>query len=421
MTSTQTSSGVSTPADAAFDVEAIRADFPILQRVVNGHPLVYLDNAATGQRPRAMIEAVDHFFRNTNANIHRGVHTLSVEATDIYEGARVKLQKHINAARPEEIIFVRGATEAINLVASAWGNANVGSGDEIIVSNLEHHSNIVPWQLLCDRVGATLKVIPINDAGELLLDEYEKLFSARTKLVATIHVSNTLGTVNPVKEITRIAHERGVPTLFDGAQAMPHLLVDVQDIGCDFYAIAGHKMFAPNGIGALYGRYEMLDAMPPYQGGGDMILSVSFDGTTFNQLPNRLEAGTPNIIGTVGLGATIDYLNTIGMDRIAAWEHELLEYGTALLQEIPGLTLYGTAANKAAVLSFTLDGIHPHDIGTVLDQDGIAIRTGHHCTQPLMERFGIPATARASMAFYNTKAELDALAAGIRKVQEVFS
>ena len=410
---------VTAPA-AAFDVERVRRDFPILDRQVNGHPLVYLDNAATAQKPQAVIDAMSAFYQTMNANIHRGVHTLSVEATGRYEEARGKVQRFIGAARPEEIVFVRGATEAINLVAGSWGRANVRRGDEIILSAMEHHSNIVPWQILCEQTGARLRIVPINDAGEFLLDEYERLIGDRTRLVATIHVSNTLGTINPVKEIVRIAHARGVPVLLDGAQAAPHLPVDVKDIGCDFYAIAGHKMFGPSGIGVLYARHDILDGMPPYQGGGEMILNVSFEQTTYNAVPHRFEAGTPNIAGAIGLGATVDYLQSLGMDRIAAREDELLAYGTQVLSRIPGLRLIGTAARKAAVLSFLLDSVHAHDIGTILDQEGIAVRTGHHCTQPLMERFGITATARASLAFYNTTADIDALARGLETVRKVF-
>ena len=408
-------------ADTAFDVERIRRDFPILERTIDGKPLVYLDNAATGQKPRAVIEATRRFYEETNANVHRGVHRLSVEATEAFESARATMQRFVGAARAEEIVFVRGATEGVNLVAATFGRANVGRGDEVILSTMEHHSNIVPWQLLCEATGARLRIIPVDDAGELDLGAYEALFTDRTKLVATIHVSNALGTINPVKRIVGIAHARSVPVLLDGAQAAPHLAVDVQDIGCDFYAVAGHKMFGPTGIGVLYGKLEYLEAMPPYQGGGEMILSVSFEKTTYNKVPGKFEAGTPNVAGAVGLAAAAEYLEGVGMAAIGAWEHDLLTYGTRVLSEIPGLRLVGTAREKAAVLSFVLDGIHPHDVGTVLDRDGIAIRTGHHCTQPLMERFGIAATARASLAFYNTRAEIDALARGIRKVIEVFA
>jgi cysteine desulfurase/selenocysteine lyase len=402
-----------------FDVDLVRKDFPILSRTVHGKPLVYLDNAATGQRPRAMLEAVHGYYDTVNANIHRGVHELSVQATAAYEAARSTMQRFIGAGRPEEIVFVRGVTEGINLVAASFG-ASLEAGDEIILSTMEHHSNIVPWQLLCERTGTVLKVVPVSDAGEFLLEDYERLFTERTRLVATIHVSNALGTINPVKEIVAIAHARGVPVLLDGAQAAPHLPVDVRAIGCDFYAVAGHKMFGPTGIGILYGRHERLEQMPPYQGGGDMILSVRFEGTTYNKLPHKFEAGTPNIAGAIGLGATAEYLAGLGMDRIAAYEGELLEYGTGLLKGIPGVRLVGTAPEKAAVLSFVVDGVHPHDVGTVLDQEGIAVRTGHHCTQPLMERFGLTATVRASMSFYNTKDELDALARGLHRVREVF-
>jgi cysteine desulfurase/selenocysteine lyase len=413
-------SGTAHPTARGLDVERIRADFPILARRIGDHPLVYLDNAATGQKPQAVIDAVSSFYRTTNANIHRGVHTLSVEATNAYEAARATMQRFVGAARPEEIVFVRGATEGINLVASAWGGSALRAGDEIIVSTMEHHSNIVPWQLACERAGARLRVVPVTDDGRLDMDAYAGLFTDRTRLVATIHVSNTLGTINPVREIVEIAHARDVPVLLDGAQAAPHLAIDVQAIGCDFYAIAGHKMFGPSGIGVLYGRLDHLEAMAPYQGGGEMILSVSFDGTTYNRVPHKFEAGTPNIAGAIGLAAAADYLTALGLDRVAAWEHDLLEHGTAVLTAIDGVRLIGTAPEKAAVLSFVVDGIHPHDLGTVLDQQGIAVRTGHHCTQPLMERYGLPATARASLAFYNTKAEIDALGAGLRRAIEVF-
>jgi cysteine desulfurase/selenocysteine lyase len=414
-----------TAADAAggganLDVEAIRRDFPILSTTVHGKPLVYLDNAATAQKPRATIEAVDGFYRTTNANIHRGVHHLSVEATRQYEAARGAVQRFLGAPRPEEIVFVRSATEAINLVAASWGRANVGAGDEVLISTMEHHSNIVPWQLLCEQTGATLRVIPITDRGELDMEAFATLLTDRTKIVSVVHVSNSLGTINPVEEIVARAHECGAVVMLDGAQAAPHLALDVRAIGCDFYAVAGHKMFGPSGIGVLYGRHDLLDAMPPYQGGGEVILTVTFEKTTYNKVPHKFEAGTPNIAGAIGLGATVEYLQGLGMDRIAAYEHTLLEDGTRVLSEIPGLTLIGTAPTKAAVLSFTLDGVHPHDIGTILDQQGIAVRTGHHCTQPVMDRFGIPATARASLAYYNTTDEIDALARGLHAVREVF-
>jgi len=405
---------------APLDVEAIRRDFPILATTVHNKPLVYLDNASTAQKPQAMIGAVDGFYRTSNSNIHRGVHHLSVEATRQYEGARSAVQRFIGAHRPEEIIFVRSATEAINLVAATWGRANVSAGDEVLISTMEHHSNIVPWQLLCDETNATLRVIPITDRGELDMNAFDTLLTDRTKIVSVVHVSNSLGTINPVAEIVRRAHERGAVVMLDGAQAAPHLALDVRAIGCDFYAVAGHKMFGPSGIGVLYGRHDLLDAMPPYQGGGEMILTVTFEKTTYNKVPHKFEAGTPNIAGAIGLGATIEYLQGIGMDRIATYEHTLMEHGTRVLSEIPGLTLIGTAPEKASVLSFTLDGVHPHDIGTILDQQGIAVRTGHHCTQPVMDRYGIPATARASMAFYNTIDEIDALAGALHAVREVF-
>ncbi len=404
-----------------IDLDRIRADFPILHRTVNDRALVYLDNAATSQKPWAVLEALRTYYETENANIHRGVHTLSVRATEAYEAARCKVQRFIGAARPEEIVFVRGATEAVNLVAQTYGRSNVGTGDEILISTMEHHSNIVPWQMLCEQTGAELKVAPINDAGELMMDEYERMLSPRTKLVAITHVSNALGTINPVAEIVKLAHARGVPVLLDGAQAAPHLPIDVQQIGCDFYAITGHKMFGPTGIGALYARYDLLDAMPPYQGGGEMIASVSFDKTVYNAVPHKFEAGTPNIAGSIGLGAAIDYMVEIGHDAIMAHEHDLLTYATESLESIPEVRLIGTAKQKAAVVSFVVEGIHPHDVGTILDQEGIAVRTGHHCAQPVMQRYGVPATARASFALYNTRAEVDALVVAVRKVVEVFA
>ena len=404
-----------------FDVEAVRRDFPILNREIGGKPLVYLDSAATSQKPQAVIDALAAYYSGMNANVHRGVHTLSQEATDAYEGARSKVREFINAAEDAELIFTRGTTEGINLVAQSLGALRVGEGSEVIISNMEHHSNVVPWQILCEQRGARLRVVPINDDGELLMDEFENLLGPQTALVSIVHMSNALGTINPAKDIVAMAHARGVPVLLDGAQAAPHLPVDVRDLDCDFYALSGHKLFGPTGIGVLYGKREWLEAMPPYQGGGDMIKSVTFERTIYNDLPYKFEAGTPHIAGVVGLGAAIDYVNGIGLERAAAYEHELLEYGTEQLQSIEGLTLIGTARQKASVLSFVLDGIHPHDIGTVLDTQGIAIRTGHHCTQPLMQRFQIPATARASLAFYNTRAEIDALVEGIHKTFEVFS
>ncbi|MQG76739.1 MAG: cysteine desulfurase [SAR202 cluster bacterium] len=404
-----------------FDVEAVRKDFPILNREVQGKPLVYLDNAATSQKPQSVIDKLVSYYSEINANVHRGVHTLSQEATDEYEGARSKVRKLINAKEEAEIIFTRGTTEGINLVAQTLGVQRVGEGDEVIISNMEHHSNVVPWQVLCDQIGAHLRVVPINDDGELLMDEYEKLLSPRTKLVSIVHLSNALGTINPVKDIVAIAHQHDVPVLLDGAQSAPHLPVDVQDLDCDFYAFSGHKLYGPTGIGILYGKRELLESMSVYQTGGEQIKSVTFEKTIYNDLPYKFEAGTPNIAGAIGLGAAVDYINTIGLDRAEAYESELLQYGTEQLQTIEGLKLIGTAQHKSGVLSFLLEGIHPHDIGTVLDTQGIAIRTGHHCTQPLMQRFQIPATARASLAFYNTKAEIDALVEGIHKTFEVFS
>lgn len=403
-----------------FHASEVRDDFPILRQLINGKPLIYLDNAATSQKPQVVLDALQRYYLTENANVHRGVHTLSARATEDYEGARSKVRRFINANEDPEIIFTRGTTESINLVAGSYGRKHVGPGDEVVITAMEHHSNIVPWQMLCQEKGATLRVIPMNDAGELLMDEYDKLLSRRTKLVSVVHVSNSLGTINPVREITAKAHSIGVPVLLDGAQSTPHMPVDVRGLDCDFYAFSGHKVCGPTGIGVLYGRRELLEAMPPYQGGGDMIKSVTFAKTVYADAPAKFEAGTPDIAGAVGLGAAIDYLTGIGLERIQAYEHELLAYGTRLLRSIEGLRLIGTAADKASVLSFTLKDIHPHDIGTVLDQEGIAIRTGHHCTQPVMERFGITATARASLGLFNTKEELDALAKGLDKVLEVF-
>jgi cysteine desulfurase/selenocysteine lyase len=408
-------------SNSAFNVDAVRKDFPILHREVQGKPLVYLDSAATSQKPQSVIDALVRYYSETNANVHRGVHTLSQEATDEYEGARSKVRKLINAKEDAEIIFTRGTTESINLVARTLGTQLIGEGDEVIISNMEHHSNVVPWQMLCDERGAHLRVVPINDDGELLMDEYEKLIGPRTKLVSIVHLSNALGTINPAKDIVSIAHQHGIPVLLDGAQSTPHMPVDVRDLDCDFYAFSGHKLYGPTGIGVLYGKRELLESMPPFQGGGDMIKSVTFEKTLYNDLPYKFEAGTPHIAGVIGLGAAIDYVTELGLDRAEAYERELLEYGTEQLQAIEGLRLIGTAQQKGGVLSFLLEGIHPHDIGTVLDTQGIAIRTGHHCTQPLMQRFQIPATARASLAFYNTKAEIDALVEGIHKTFEVFS
>ncbi|PYV03195.1 MAG: cysteine desulfurase CsdA [Acidobacteria bacterium] len=407
-------------AREVLDVPALRKDFPILSQKVYGKRLVYLDNAATSQKPRPVIEAMERFYTQDCSNIHRGVHALSERATRAYEDARIKVQQFVNAPEAREIIFVRGTTEGINLVAGSFGREHVGAGDEILISEMEHHSNIVPWQILCEEKGARLRVAPINDRGELLMEEYEKLLGPRTRIVAVAHVSNALGTVNPVREIVALAHSRNIPVLIDGAQAVPHRKVDVQDLDCDFFTFSGHKMFGPTGVGVLYGKAQHLEKMPPYQGGGDMISSVTFEKTTYNKIPYKFEAGTPYIAGGYGLAAAIDYLDAIGMEAIGEYEHGLLEYATRAVSGIPGLEIIGTAKEKAGVLSFTLDGIHPHDIGTILDQEGIAIRTGHHCAQPLMDRFGIPATARASLAFYNTKEEIDQLVLGLRKVIEVF-
>jgi cysteine desulfurase/selenocysteine lyase len=408
-------------ANRSFDVERIRKDFPILQTKVHGHPLVYLDNAATSQKPRAVIDALVRYYEGENANIHRGVHYLSQIATEEFEKARETVRAFVNAARASEIIFTRGTTEALNLVAQTYGKTNVGAGDEVLITAMEHHSNIVPWQMLCAEKGAKLRVAPMNDEGELLLAEYEKLLSAKTKVVAVGHVSNALGTINPVKQMIAAAHANGAVVVVDGAQAVPHLKVDVQDLDADFYAFSGHKMYGPTGIRVLYGKQALLEAMPPYQGGGDMISSVTFEKTTYNKVPHKFEAGTPDMAGVAGLMAAIDYMNGIGIEKIAAHEHELLEYATEVIGAIEGVRLIGTAREKAGVLSFVLDEVHPHDIGTILDQQGIAVRTGHHCAQPVMDRFGIPATVRASFAMYNTKGEVDALALGIRKVREVFA
>ncbi len=404
-----------------FDVAKVQEDFPILKQTVNGKPLIYLDNAATSQKPQSVIDALVDYYSADNSNVHRGVHTLSQRATDHYEEARSKVRRFINADDDREIIFVRGTTEGINLVAQTFGRENIHEGDEIIISAMEHHSNIVPWQMLCQERGAILKVIPIDDSGELLLDEYEALLGPRTKLVSIVHVSNALGSIIPAKQVVEMAHARGVPVLLDGAQAVAHCRVDVQDLDCDFYAFSGHKLYGPTGIGILYGKADLLEAMPPYQGGGEMIRSVTFEKTLYNVLPHKFEAGTPNIAGSIGLGAAIDYVEALGIERIGAYEHQLLEYGTELLSRISNLRIIGTAREKSGILSFVMDGIHPHDIGTILDTEGIAIRTGHHCAQPLMDRFGISATARASLAFYNTKEDLDALAKAIDRVIEVFS
>jgi cysteine desulfurase / selenocysteine lyase len=404
-----------------FDVAQVRTDFPILRQKVRGKPLVYLDNAATSQKPQVVINAITRYYERDNANIHRGVHFLSEHATEEHDAARSAVQAFINARASREIIFVRGATEGINLVAQSYGRTHAGSGDEILITAMEHHSNIVPWQLLCEEKGAKLRVAPINDQGELLIDEFATLLGPKTKLVAVTHVSNALGSITPLRRIIELAHERDIAVLVDGAQAVPHLRVDVQALDCDFYAFSGHKVYGPTGIGVLYGKAARLEAMPPYQSGGDMISSVTFEKTLFNKLPFKFEAGTPDISGAIGLGAAIRYLDGLGIDSVAAHEHDLLTYATEKISAIPGVRLVGTAREKAGVLSFVMEGIHPHDIGTILDQEGIAIRTGHHCSQPVMQRFEIPATARASFGLYNTRGEVDALAAGIRKAREVFA
>jgi cysteine desulfurase / selenocysteine lyase len=409
------------PVSGVFDVERVRADFPILEQKVHGKPLVYLDNAATSQKPRAVIDAISRYYEGTNANIHRAVHHLSEQATEVYEAARKTAQQFINARSLSEVIFVRGTTEGINLVAQTYGRAQIHAGNEVVVTDMEHHSDIVPWQLLCEDRGAKLRVVPINDRGELILDEYAKLLGPKTKLVCVTQVSNALGTINPVRKIVDMAHSHGIPVLVDGAQAVPHLKVDVQALDCDFYSFSGHKVYGPTGIGVLYGKKTLLEAMPPYQGGGDMILSVTFEKTTYNRLPYKFEAGTPDIAGVIGLGAALEYVGGLGIENIGAYEHDLLEYATAAVSTIPGLKIIGTAKEKAGVLSFTLENIHPHDIGTILDREGIAIRTGHHCSQPVMKRFGVDSTARASFAMYNTKREVDALVRGIEKVKGVFA
>lgn len=404
----------------SLDIEKIRQDFPALHQNVHGKPLVYFDNAATSQKPVQVIERLNHYYRVENSNIHRGVHFLSQQATDEYETARNLVRDFIHAAHSHEVIFTRGTTESINLVASSFGRKYVKEGDEIIISTLEHHSNIVPWQLLCEQTGAKLKIIPINDAGELDMEAYEHLLSDRTRLVSVVYVSNALGTVNPVEEIIRLAHQKNIPVLLDGAQAVPHMKVDVQALDADFFAFSGHKMFSPTGIGILYGKEKWLNDMPPYMGGGDMIKVVRFEKTEYNDLPHKFEAGTPDISGGIGLGAGIQYINALGIDNIAAWEHQLLSYGTDVLSKIPGLRIIGTASEKASVISFQIGNIHPYDAGTILDQLGIAVRTGHHCTQPLMHRLGIPGTIRASFAFYNTKEEIDRLAEAIVRVKRMF-
>ena len=404
-----------------LDVIRVRQDFPILQRAVRGKPLVYLDRAATTQKPKQVLDVLANYYAQQNANIHRGVYVLSAEATAAYDEARRKVQHFVNARSAQEVIFTRNSTESINLVAHSFGRENVGPGDEVLITHMEHHANIVPWQLLCERSGARLRVAPINDQGELLMDEFAQCLNARTKLVAIVHLSNSLGTINPVSEVIQLAHQQDVPVLIDGSQAAYHMPIDVQALDCDFYVFTGHKLYGPTGIGVLYGRERLLDSMPPFLGGGDMIRSVTFDKTTYADLPDKFEAGTPHIAGAIGLGAAVDYLTALGFDKISNHESQLLDYGTAALSAIPGLQLIGTARNKASILSFVLEGAHPHDIGTIVDMEGVSIRTGHHCTQPLMDRFGIPATARASIAMYNTRQEIDQLVHALHRVREMFS
>jgi len=404
----------------SYNVERIRADFPILHQNVHGHQLVYLDNAATTQKPRQVIDAISHYYERDNANIHRGVHTLSQRATDAYEHARRTAQEFLGAGDCREIIFVRSSTEAINLVAQTYGRKNLKPGDEVLITAMEHHSNIVPWQMICEEKQAKLRVAPINEAGELVLEDFERLLTSKTKLVAIAHLSNALGTINPVRRIVEMAHAKNIPVMVDGAQAAPRLPVNVRELDCDFYAFSGHKIYGPTGIGVLYGKLALLEAMPPYQGGGDMISSVAFERTVYNKVPHKFEAGTPDISGPIGLKAALDYVTRLGIENIERHENELLEYATKRVSALSGIRLIGTAKEKAGVLSFVMEGVHPHDIGTILDQEGIAIRTGHHCAQPVMERYGIPATARASLGLYNTKEEIDALVRGIKKVQEVF-
>jgi cysteine desulfurase/selenocysteine lyase len=412
---------VNPPSASAFNVERIRADFPILKLKIDGKPLVYLDNAASSQMPQPVIDRLVRYQTTQHANIHRAVHYLSETATFEFEEARRKMQRFINAGEEREVIFTSGTTDAINLVMHGYGRKFIKAGDEIILTTLEHHSNIVPWQMLAEETGAVIRVVPINDAGELLIDEYEKLFNARTKFVGVVHISNALGSINPVKHMIAFAHAHGALVLVDGAQAAPHMQVDVQDLDCDFYAFSGHKLCGPTGIGILYGRAALLEKMQPFKGGGDMILSVTLEKTTYNTIPYKFEAGTPPIAAAIGLGAAIDYLSAIGMEVIAAHELALLNYATEQMNRMPGVRIIGTSENKAAVISFAVEGVHPHDIGTVLNQEGIAVRTGHHCAQPVMQRFKVPATSRASFAFYNSMAEVDALIAGIRTVQKVFA
>lgn len=412
---TSPSTGLST-----MDVEKIRSDFPILCRSIRERPLVYLDSAATTQKPQVVIDAIQHYYAFSNANIHRGVYVLSAEATEAYDTARRKVQEFLNASSTKEIIFTRNSTESINLVAQTFGRRNIGPEDEIVITHMEHHSNIVPWQLLCEQVGARLRVAPIDDSGTLQLDELERLIGERTRLVSVVHLSNSLGTINPVREIVEMAHRFDVPVLIDGSQAVYHMPVDVQALGCDFYVCTGHKLYGPTGIGVLYGREALLDEMPPYQGGGDMIRSVTFENTTYAELPNKFEAGTPNIAGAIGLGKAVDYVRGVGFDAIQRHESDLLAYGSAALREVAGLRLIGTAVEKASILAFVMKGSHPHDIGTIVDSEGVSIRTGHHCTQPIMDRFNVPATARASVAMYNTREEIDVLVGALHRVRDMF-
>ena len=409
------------PTTEALDTAAVRAEFPTLQQKVKGHPLVYLDNAATTQRPQCVVDAINKYYLEDNANIHRGVHELSMRATDAYEGARRRIGRFLKAKSHREVVFVRGATEAINLVSQSWARNELKPGDEVLVTHMEHHSNIVPWQMVCEQTGALLRVIPIDDAGDLVLDSLDQLLTERTKMVALVHVSNALGTINPIKEIAVRAHAVGALVLVDGAQGAPHLAIDVQDLGVDFYAISSHKMYGPTGMGVLWGREELLEGMQPYQGGGDMIASVTFEGTTYNELPHKFEAGTPHIAGGIGMGAAVDFLQRLGLERVARHEERLLERADRVLGGIEGLRPIGTAVHKAAVYGFVLDGVHAHDVGTILDEEGIAIRTGHHCAQPVMDRYGVPATARASLAVYNTTEDIDRLAEALTKVRQIFA
>jgi cysteine desulfurase/selenocysteine lyase len=418
---TRTAFAIPGAPNGVWDVERIRKDFPALHQQVHGKPLVYLDNAATSQKPQGVIDALVAYYTLDNSNVHRGVHLLSERATEAYESARARIQHHLNAASPREIVFVRQATEGINLVMASYGRRFVSAGDEIVISAIEHHANIVPWQMLCEEKGGRLRVVPIDDRGDLVMDEYARLLGPRTKLVAITQVSNALGTVTPIKDIIDLAHQQNIPVLVDGAQAVPHQPVDVRDLGCDFYVFSGHKAYGPTGIGVLYGKEQWLERMPPFQGGGDMIKSVTFEKTTYNELPYKFEAGTPHIAGAIGLAAGLEYIAGLGLEQIRDYEQELLAYGTELLSAISGVRLIGTARHKAAVLSFVLEGVHAHDLGTILDQQGVAVRAGHHCAMPVMQRFGVPATARASMAFYNTRAELETLAAAVEDAREIFA